>query len=262
MPRPSYTLITGASSGIGRELAVQAARDGRNVVLVSQQVQLLNELAAHLAEKYGVATLALPVDVAQPGATQRLYTEVKSRRLLIDALINDAGLGAYGLFVSDDPQRLREMLHVNVMALTELTHLLLPDLLKRPHANIMNVASVAGFLPGPYMAVYFATKHYVLAFSEGLRQELHGTGVRVTALCPPPTQTPFVQTARIPRKNYMATTKVSPAQVAAYGWRAMKRSKPVAVYGLQYKFLTAFLVRITPRWGLRWLLFKLNTQGL
>src|SRR5262249_26236817 len=159
----------------------------------------------------------LAQDLRMSGAASAIYQEVNSRGLRIDTLINNAGLGDYGLFETSDPQRLHDMLTVNIVALTELTRLFLPDLLKQKNARIMNVASVTGFLPGPFMSVFFATKHYVLAFSEGLREELRASNVALTALCPPPVNTAFVQGAHIAKGNYMATTTFTADMVARYG---------------------------------------------
>jgi short-subunit dehydrogenase len=145
--------------------------------------------------------------------------------------------------------------------LTALARLFLPAMPERRRGNILNVASVAGFMPGPLMSVYFASKHYVLAFSEALIEELRGSGVMVTALCPPPVRTSFSNAARIASASYMSTTKTTPAAVARYGYRMMKRGKPVAVYSYSYKFLTGFLIRITPRFALRRLMHYLNVQG-
>jgi len=146
-------------------------------------------------------------------------------------------------------------------ALTALTRLFLPSMLNQRRGHILNMASVAGFIPGPLTSVYFASKHYVLAFSEALIEELRGTGVKVTVLCPPPVRTSFSNAARIASVSYMSTTKTTPAEVARYGYRMMKRGKPVAVYGPGYKFLTSFLVGITPRFALRRLVRHLNAQG-
>jgi short-subunit dehydrogenase len=179
----------------------------------------------------------------------------------VDCLINDAGLGDHGSFADADLAKLERMIGVNVTALTTLTRLFLPPMLRRGQGRILNVASVTGFLPGPLMSVYYATKHYVLAFSEGLMEELRGSGVSVTALCPPPVQTSFIGTARIGPASFMATTRTTPAEVAQYGYRMMKRGKAVAVYSPLYKFLTGFLVRITPRFALRRLMHRLNAEG-
>jgi short-subunit dehydrogenase len=153
------------------------------------------------------------------------------------------------------------MIGVNVTALTALTRLFLPPMLERGRGSILNLASVTGFLPGPLMSVYYATKHFVLAFSEGLAEELRGSGVTVTALCPPPVRTSFSKGAGISPANFMATTRTAPAEVARYGYRVMKRGKAVAVYSPTYKFVAGFLVRITPRFALRRLMHHKNAQG-
>jgi uncharacterized protein len=217
MAKTPYTLITGASRGIGKELAVEAAKDGRNLILVAHQQHPLEHVAQLLTSEYGGAVEILVQDLRQPGSASAMYSELTGRGLQIDALINTAGLGDYGEFQTSDPQRLHDMLSVNMMALTELPRLLLPDLLQQTHARIMNVASVTGFLPGPFMSVYFATKHYVLAFSEGLREELGASSVVVTALCPPPVNTAFVQGAHIATGHDRATTKFTADRVARSG---------------------------------------------
>jgi len=261
MTNTTYTFITGASRGIGKELAVEAAKDGHNLILVAQHQQPLEEVAQMLTSQYGRKVEILVQDLCKPGAASAISQEVSRRGLVLDTLINNAGLGDYGAFETSDPHRLYDMLTVNMVALTELTRLFLPDLLKQNQARIMNVASVTGFLPGPFMSVYFATKHYVLAFSEGLREELRTSPVVVTALCPPPVDTAFVQGAHIAQGNYMATTKFTAEMVARYGYRAMKQGKAVAVYSLRYQLLTALVVRLTPRFVLRKILYRLNSQG-
>jgi short-subunit dehydrogenase len=204
----------------------------------------------------------IPCDLSQPGAAKDVYDRVQMLGAEVGCLINNAGFGDHGCFATADLARQESMINVNVTALTGLTRLFLPAMLERGHGHILNVASVTSFLPGPFMSVYFSTKHYVLAFSESLVQELHGSDVKVTALCPPPVSTPFVRAAHISPTNYMATTKVTPAEVASYGYRMMKLGKPVAVHTLRYKFLTSFLIRVTPRFALRRLLHRLNTQGM
>jgi len=257
--RGAFTLVTGASSGIGRELARQAAADGRNLILVARNAGALEALAAELRRGITVHTVA--EDLSQPGAAQRVYERVQSLGAEVDCLINDAGLGDHGLFAASDLARLECMIGVNVTALTALTRLFLPPMLERGRGQVLNLASVTGFLPGPLMSVYYATKHYVLAFSEGLIEELRGSGVKVTALCPPPVKSSFSGAAQIAPTNFMATTKTTPADVARYGYRMMKRGKAVAVYSPLYKFLMLFLVRITPRFALRRLMHHKNAQG-
>ncbi len=255
----SFTLVTGGNSGIGLELARQAAADGRDLILVARDARALDAAADELRKKVEVFTIA--DDLSQPGASQRVFDRVQALGAEVDCLINNAGFGDYGSFASADLSKLERMIGVNVTALTALTRLFLPAMRQRRRGRILNVASVTGFLPGPLMSVYFATKHYVLAFSEGLAEELRGSGVEVTALCPPPVRTAFIEGAGTPSDNQMATTKTTPAEVAEYGYRVMKRGKAVAVYSPWYKFLTSVLVRLTPRFALRRLLHRMNARG-
>jgi uncharacterized protein len=257
--QPTFTLITGGNSGIGLELARQAAADGRNLILVAHNEATLEAAEAELQRNVEVHTISQ--DLSQPGAAETVHDRVRTLGAEVDCLINNAGFGDHGLFATSDLAKQRSMIAVNVTALTELTRLFLPAMLERGHGQILNTASVTGFVPGPRMSVYFATKHYVLAFSEALIEELRGSGVTVTALCPPPVRTPFVSEAQIASANYMATTKITPAEVARYGYRMMQRGKPVAVYSLRWKFVMSFLVRITPRFGLRRLMGHMNVQG-
>ena len=257
--QPTFTLITGGNSGIGLEFARQAAADGRNLILVAHNAATLEAAEAELKQKVKVHTISQ--DLSQPGAAETVYDRVRTLGAEVDCLINNAGFGDHGPFATSDLAKQRSMIAVNITALTELTRLFLPAMLERGQGQILNTASVTGFVPGPRMSVYFATKHYVLAFSEALIEELRGSGVTVTALCPPPVRTPFVSEAQIASSNYMATTKITPAEVAGYGYRMMKRGKPVAVYGLRWKFVMNFLVRITPRFGLRRLMGHMNVQG-
>jgi short-subunit dehydrogenase len=257
--QPTFTLITGGNSGIGLEFARQAAADGRNLILVAHNTATLEAAEAELKQKVKVHTISQ--DLSQPGAAETVHDRVRTLGAEVDCLINNAGFGDHGPFATSDLAKQRSMIAVNITALTELTRLFLPTMLERGQGQILNTASVTGFVPGPRMSVYFATKHYVLAFSEALIEELRGSGVTVTALCPPPVRTPFVSEAQIASSNYMATTKITPAEVAGYGYRMMKRGKPVAVYGLRWKFVMNFLVRITPRFGLRRLMGHMNVQG-
>jgi uncharacterized protein len=257
--RPMITLITGGSSGIGLELARQAAADGSDLILVSRDEPRLKAAAEELGRHVRVDTICS--DLSQREAAEGVYRQVMESGRVVSALINCAGFGDYGPFAASNLSKQEQMIAVNVTALTALTRLFLPTMLERDSGHILNVASVTGFLPGPLMSVYFATKHYVLAFSESLIEELRGSGVRVTVLCPPPVKTGFVQTARIASGNYMATTRTTPAEVGRYGYRMMKQGKAIAVYSVRYRFLTSILVRIVPRVGLRWLLHRLNAQG-
>jgi short-subunit dehydrogenase len=256
----THTLVTGATSGIGLELARQAAADGRDLILLSRSASRLEAVADELRKKVRVHTIA--EDLSQPGVPQRVFDRVRSLGAEVDCLINDAGIGDHGLFADADLGKLERMIGVNITALTALTRLFLPSMLARRGGHILNLASVTGFLPGPRMSVYYATKHYVLAFSEGLAEELRGSGVHVTALCPPPVRTAFSDAAGVAPANFMATTRTKPADVAEFGYRMMKRGRAVAVFSPLYKFLTGFLLRITPRFALRRLIGRLNAQGV
>ncbi len=254
-----FTLITGANSGIGLELARQAAADGHDLILVARDVSRLETAADELGRSVKVHIIA--ENLSQPEAAERVSVQVRAFGAEIDCLINNAGFGDYGAFAASDLAKQQRMIGVNITSLTALTRLFLSAMLAQGRGHILNVASVAGFLPGPLMSVYYATKHYVLAFSESLIEELRGSGVKVTVLCPPPVSTAFSRTARIAPENYMAATRTTPAEVARYGYRMMKRGKPIAVYGFPYRFLTAFLLRVTPRFALRRLLHRMNAQG-
>jgi uncharacterized protein len=258
--KSAFTLITGGNSGIGLELARQAAADHRDLILVARNAPTLEKVADQLRRSVTVHTVAQ--DLSEPGAAQRVYNQIQALGAEVDCLINNAGFGDHRAFATGDLAKQESMIAVNIAALTALTRLFLPAMLERRRGHILNVASATGFLPGPLMSVYFATKRYVLAFSEGLIEELRSSGVTVTALYPPPVQTSFASDAQIAPTSYMATTKTTPTEVARYGYRMMKRGNPGAVYSPLYKFLTGFLVRITPRFALRRLMHHLNAQGL
>src|SRR5712671_2718034 len=186
-PRP-LALVTGASGGIGAALARELARHGHDLVLAARGVAAMEALAAELRAG-GAGATVIAADLAQPGAAARLADDIAQRGLAVDVLVNNAGLGAAGRFDRCDPARISEMLQVNIVALTELTRLLLPGMIARGRGRVMLVGSTAGFQPGPGMAVYFATKAYVLSLVEAIPEVFRGTGVTVTTLCPGPTAT-------------------------------------------------------------------------
>ncbi len=226
-------LITGASVGIGLELAKQFARGGFDLVLVARREDKLRELAA-LLEKH-VAVTVLPADLSENGAARRIFERLEGRA--IDVLANNAGFGDYGPFSESDEAKMLEMLQINVVALTHLTRLFLPMMLERKRGKILNVASTAAFLPGPLMSVYYASKAYVLSFSEALAHELKGSGVCVTALCPGPTTSDFQARAAMEGSKVMESAMMDAKTVAVRGYRALMRGQTVCVPGLLNQIL-------------------------
>jgi short-subunit dehydrogenase len=239
--RPT-ALITGASGGIGADLADLFAADGYDLVLVARNVSKLEEVAAR-ARSRGVNAQVLAADLAKPDAPREIAAQVAR----VDALVNNAGFGVVGPFAETDGAQELEMLQVNIVALTHLTKLFLPQMIARKRGYVMNVASTAAFQPGPLMAVYYATKAYVLSFSEALAEEVSGSGVSVTALCPGPTATGFADAAAMTKTNLF--TKIQPADsrgVARAGFEGMKRGRRIVIPGLRNRIM-AQSVRVSPR---------------
>lgn len=241
-------LITGASSGIGYELAKQFAKNKTNLVLVARSEAKLNELANTLSKTYGINCVVLCKDLSDYKTAKEVYSYCIEHKIEIDYLVNNAGFGDYGLFNESNWHKQEDMINLNVTTLTYLTHLFLPDMINRKHGKILNLASTAAFMPGPLMSVYYATKAYVLSFTEALSNELERTGVTVTALCPGPTESDFVNKASLGEsKLFKRFGKLpSSAEVAEYGYSTLMAGKVVAVHGLLNKIMTSS-VRFTPR---------------
>jgi len=240
-------LVTGASAGIGMELARRLAAGGHDLVLVARRADELRALAESLAAAHGVTAHVIPADLADPAVPQRLFDEVSARGLAVDVLVNNAGFGLLGPFADADPGRTMAMVRVNVAALTHLTGLFLPGMRERGRGRILNVASTAAFQPGPLMAVYYATKAYVLSFSEALHKELAGTGVTVTCLCPGPTKTEFAAASGMAGTMIFSGPNVMAAgPVADAGYRGMMKGKRVVVPGLFNRLLIG-AGRLAPR---------------
>lgn len=235
-------LITGASSGIGWELALQYARGGYDLIITARREDKLRELAALLEPK--VKVTVLPLDLTLPNAAQTLFDSVENRP--IDVLINNAGFADYGCFVDSDWPKLEALLQLNIVALTQITRLFLPAMIARKRGRIVNVASTAAFVPGPLMSVYYASKAYVLSFSEALDEELIGTGVGVTALCPGPTQSEFQARAGMANSKLVRGMLMSSSIVARAGYRGARRRKRIVVLGFT-NFLVTEMPRILPR---------------
>jgi short-subunit dehydrogenase len=244
----SVALVTGASGGIGLEIARVLAPD-HDLVLVARSAAKLDALATELGGARVVAA-----DLSEPGAVAKIAAEVPD----VDVLVNNAGVGDFGAFAEADVDRTLGMIQLNVTSLTALTRQYLPAMLARGHGRVLNVASTASFQPGPLMAVYYATKAYVLSFSEALSEEVRGTGVTVTALCPGPTASGFQAAADMEMSPLVAGRKLpSAAEVARYGVKAMEKGDAVAVPGAMNKLMAAS-VRLTPRPVIRRLVRKMQ----
>ena len=231
-------LVTGASSGIGAELARVLAQNGHDVVLVARTQATLEALAAELSSRYGVRADVFAVDLGDPGGPGRVDGLLRERALDVHWLVNNAGIGLHGPFSENDPQAQLRLLQLNVVALTQLTRSLLPAMLARRSGRILNVASTAAFVPGPFMAVYYASKAYVLSFSVALENELAGTGVTVTTLCPGPTHTHFGEAAGITRTRLFRTGGVmDPVDVARAGYAGAQAGKSIVVPGLRNRLI-------------------------
>ena len=238
------TLITGASAGLGAEFARQCRARGEELVLVARRKDRLEALAAELGSTHVIAA-----DLTRPGAPGRLLAEVEALGLRIDVLINNAGFGASGAFEAASSERLLEMIDLNVRALTELTRLALPAMAARRSGGILNVASTAAFQAGPNMAVYYASKAYVLSLTEAIHQEMKGKGVKVAALCPGPTATEFFEVAESAGST-LAKMATDPAAVVRAGLKGLDRNTAIVIPGVTNK-IGAFGTRLMPRAALR-----------
>ena len=242
----STVLITGASEGIGYELAKLFARDHHNLVLVARSADKLAQVANEL-QTQGVVVKAIPIDLAAPPAPKFLFDQLQREGIAIDILINNAGFGALGEFAHMREQEIQGQIDLNISALTSLTRLFLPSMVRRRSGRIMNVASTAGFQPGPLMAVYYATKAYVISFSEAIANELRGSGVTVTCFCPGATDTGFAKRAGNDQSRlFKQFGPMSAEKVALDGYRAVMEGRTLAISGMQ-NWLVAQSTRFAPR---------------
>ena len=250
-------LITGASGGIGEQLARLFAAHRYDLVLVARSADKLQSLSAELARAHGVQARSLAADLAHPDAPSELFQALQG--VAIDVLVNNAGFGARGPYAELDYQVEARMIQVNVAALAHLTRLFLPGMLARRNGKILNVASTAAYVPGPFMAVYYASKAFVLSFSEALAEEVQGSGVTVTALIPGPTETNFAATAGTQDSRLFRTASVmSAAAVARVGFDGLMAGKRVAIAGASNR-LTVFSTRLAPRTMLAKITSRLNS---
>ncbi|MDR3653303.1 MAG: SDR family oxidoreductase [Paludibacter sp.] len=240
-------LITGASSGLGKEFALIHASKGDNLVLVARSKEKLDTLKLELEKQFGISVYVIGKDLSDQYAPKAIFEELKVQKIQIDYLVNNAGFGDFGLFAECNWDKQLEMINLNVTALTYLTRLFLPEMIGNKFGKILNVASTAAFQPGPTMSVYFATKAFVLSFSEAIANELKGTGVTVTALCPGATETGFKDAAALNDSNLFKGNQIATSkEVAEFGYNKMMQGKTVAVHGFVNN-LMAESVRFAPR---------------
>jgi uncharacterized protein len=240
-------LITGASNGIGLELAKIHAATGGNLVLVARNSERLNALKNELESIYDIQVRILVKDLTTSNAVTDIYEQLVESSIRIDYLINNAGYGDFGLFSEADWNKTAQMIDLNVKALVHLTRLILPDMITRKEGRILNVASVAGFQPGPLMAAYYATKAFVLSFSQALAYELKGSGICLTVLCPGPTASGFKQAASLENSKLFSGKKIATSlEVAQVGYQAMLKGKTLVIHPKAYS-LMLFVERFIPR---------------
>ncbi len=243
----AIALITGASNGIGLELAKIHASKGGDLVLVARNKARLEELKFELENRFKVKVHTIGKDLSAINAAKEVYDETMQHKLRIDYLINNAGFGDFGMFTETDWNKELQMINLNITTLTHFTKLYLQDMVKRKSGKIMNVASTAAFQSGPTMAVYFATKAYVLSFSEAVDNEVRNQGVSVTTLCPGATESGFQAAAAMEESNLVKGKKLpSSKEVAEYGYRAMMQGQTVAIHGMM-NWILANSVRFIPR---------------
>lgn len=246
MPRTTAALITGASSGIGRALAMECAQHGHDVILVARRRAELNRVAQTIRSRCHVHATVMPADLSAPHAARELAHLLKQADLSPDILINNAGFAIHGPFAQSDEELQLEMLHLKVVTLTHLTRLLLPPMLQRRHGRILNIASIASYMPGPMTATYFACKAYILSFSRAIASELRGSGVTCTALVVGPTRTGFASIAGLESSRAFRGRVMEAGEVAEAGYAAMQNGRCVATAGMLNK-LRMLPVRVIPQ---------------
>ncbi|MEO8371939.1 MAG: SDR family oxidoreductase [Candidatus Solibacter sp.] len=250
-------LITGASSGIGAELARLCAKDGHPVILVARRSDRLAALAESLGREYGVPARVIAADLNDPAACESLHRQTAGEQVSI--LINNAGFGLRGPYTDTDWDAESRLIQVNITALAHLTKLFAADMVKRREGRILNVGSTAAFVPGPFMAMYYASKAFVVSFSLSVANELQGTGVSLTVLCPGPTQTEFTQVAGIADSRLFEGSAMTAAQVAREGYTAMLAGRTEIIAGARNRWMM-LLTRLAPRTMLARVTRRLNSS--
>ena len=240
-------LITGASGGIGRDLACLHAENGGDVVAVARSVEPLAELKAELEAKHSIQVTVIEMDLGQPDAAENLFAKVEEAGIEIDVLINNAGFGGHGLFHERSWEEDNAMIQLNIVALSGITHQFVQAMVQRKRGKILNIASTAGFLPGPLQATYYATKAYVVSFSQAIAEELSDSNISVTALCPGPVDTGFAKRADAEGVEAFKNL-ASSREVAEIGYNAMNKGKLIAINDWKLSFLLNWVVPFLPRW--------------
>ncbi len=254
----STAVVTGATGGIGQELCTLLAARGVDLVLVARNTEALKSIAENLQSVHRIRCRVFPADLTDPSAPTAIHDFLRKEGVQPDILINNAGAGIWRAFAGTAPQESLHLIKLNLMPYIHLTHLMLPGMLERHSGRILNVASTAGFVPGPYAAVYYATKAFIISFSEGLCEELRSTGVTVSVLCPGPTRTQFLERAGMRNINLTRSAfMLEPAAVAKSAVTGLYKGKPVIIPGSRYKLLV-FLHRAAPRWFMRRFIRLLN----
>ena len=251
-------LITGASSGIGLEFAKLFAADGSDLVLVARREEKLKGIAEELETAHGIKVHVLAKDLSKPKAPDEIFSALKKQKIQIDVLVNNAGFGKKEVFSETDKEIHLDMVQVNVMALTHLTKLFLTGILERGHGGILNVGSLAGFQPGPNLAVYFATKAYVLSFTEALSEEIDNPNIKISCFAPGPVKTEFGEKSELDDSLLFKMSLIDAEPAVKVGYEGFRKGQVIVIPGLKQQ-MVPFLNRITPRFLLRKIAKRLNT---
>lgn len=241
-----YALVTGATSGIGLEIALNFARDGINLILVARTENKLMEIKEKIESDYKVEVLILAKDLTREEAPDEIYEEVEKRGIRVDFLINNAGFGSFGRLIATDYETEKDLVKLNVLSLLQMNKLFVPLMAARHYGYVMNVASLAAFMPGPVMANYYASKAYVLSLSEAMHEELKKDGVKVTALCPGPVRTNFQERAQLQKTDTAKSFIMEAKKVADIGYLGLLRGKAIVVPGT-FEKIVPVITKLLPR---------------